>query len=370
MLCSRSFCLLCMMQSAETDMKKQNIMPWNVKGEIRYEEKQKDAYSIRTYDRSSFNHQYDQRNIRKIHHSRCSPGQRKGSKMGRKSGDQRKSLWGAYAGADSNTIVSNTDSSVTVKSSAAGTDVIAPGTRNSNSGLHITLNGTPEVSTRVYGTIKTQNIYLKKGEYGVMVEAHDVKAEDFANGGNEYYTETGGAYEKATGYMQGAAYYTLENAANIDANYYPVVYSGAKVTGSKTKDSLSEIGQNIANLLADSQPVTGSAGTGAEQGQTIYTVETDAAKIYAPGEDLADQLNNLSSTNITWEWEFEGDDGADTILGALIAGTSKVVVKDQDSNSYNKISVNEGTGLAAADNTILASVKTSFSIELTADQVD
>ena len=104
------------------------------------------------------------------------------------------SLYGdAYAGADSNTIVSNTDSSVTVKSSAAGTDVIAPGTRNSNSGLHITLNGTPEVSTRVYGTIKTQNIYLKKGEYGVMVEAHDVKAEDFANGGNEYYTETGGA---------------------------------------------------------------------------------------------------------------------------------------------------------------------------------
>ena len=179
--------------------------------------------------------------------------------------------------------------------------------------------------TRVYGTIKTQNIYLKKGEYGVMVEAHDVKAEDFANGGNEYYTETGGAYEKAKGYIQGVNYYTLENAANVDANYYPVVYSGAKVTGSKTKDSLSEIGQNIANLLADSQPVTGSAGTGAEQGQTIYTVETDAAKIYAPGEDLADQLNNLSSTNITWEWEFEGDDGADTILGALIAGTSMVL---------------------------------------------
>lgn len=185
------------------------------------------------------------------------------------------SLYGdAYAGADSNTIVSNTDSSVTVKSSAAGTDVIAPGTRNSNSGLHITLNGTPEVSTRVYGTIKTQNIYLKKGEYGVMVEAHDVKAEDFANGGNEYYTETGGAYEKAKGYTQGTGvtYYTLENVANVESNYYPVVYSGAKVTGSKTKDSLSEIGQNIANLLADSQPVTGSAGTGAEQGQTIYTV--------------------------------------------------------------------------------------------------
>ena len=252
--------------------------------------------------------------------------------------------------------------------------MIAPGTRNSNSGLHITLNGTPEVSTRVYGTIKTQNIYLKKGEYGVMVEAHDVKAEDFANGGNEYYTETGGAYEKAKGYTQGTGvtYYTLENVANVESNYYPVVYSGAKVTGSKTKDSLSEIGQNIANLLADSQPVTGSAGTGAEQGQTIYTVETDAAKIYAPGEDLADQLNNLSSTNITWEWEFEGDDGADTILGALIAGTSKVVVKDVLSGSYALVGVNETTGLATMSgvSSPIASVKTSFSIELTADQVD
>ena len=204
----------------------------------------------------------------------------------------------------------------------------------------------------------------------MMVEAHGLKAEDFANGGNEYYTEIGGVYERANGYTQGAIYYTLENAANVDANYYPVVYSGAKVTGSKAKDSLSEIGQNIANLLADSQPVTGSAGTGAEQGQTIYTVETDAAKIYAPGEDLADQLNNLSSTNITWEWEFEGDDGADTILGALIAGNSKVVVKDVTSGSYKLITVKESTGLAAVDNMPIASVKTSFSIELTADQVD
>ena len=32
-----------MMQSAETDMKKTEYMPWNVKGEIRYEEKQKDS---------------------------------------------------------------------------------------------------------------------------------------------------------------------------------------------------------------------------------------------------------------------------------------------------------------------------------------
>ena len=54
---------------------------------------------------------------------------------------------------------------------------------------------------------------------------------------------------------------------------------------------------------------------------------------------------------------------------ALIAGTSGCG-EGSGLKFHNKISVNEGTGLAAADNTILASVKTSFSIELTADQVD
>ena len=140
------------------------------------------------------------------------------------------SLYGdAYAGADSNTIVSNTDSSVTVKSSAAGTDVIAPGTRNSNSGLHITLNGTPEVSTRVYGTIKTQNIYLKKGEYGVMVEAHDVKAEDFANKSANFSNVT---FKVTDGYME-ITPVTEEVVVTIVGNNDSAVYDGTehKVTG-------------------------------------------------------------------------------------------------------------------------------------------
>ena len=46
------------------------------------------------------------------------------------------------------------------------------------------------------------------------------------------------------------------------------------------------------------------------------------------------------------------------------------VVKDVTSGSYKLITVKESTGLAAVDNMPIASVKTSFSIELTADQVD
>ena len=104
-----------MMQSAETDMKKTEYMPWNVKGEIRYEEKQKDAYSIRTYDRSSFNHQYDQRNIRKYTTADAAQDSARAAKWGVNLGISGSLYGDAYAGADSNTIVSNTDSSVTVK---------------------------------------------------------------------------------------------------------------------------------------------------------------------------------------------------------------------------------------------------------------
>ena len=45
-------------------------------------------------------------------------------------------------------------------------------------------------------------------------------------------------------------------------------------------------------------------------------------------------------------------------------------MKDVTSGSYKLITVKESTGLAAVDNMPIASVKTSFSIELTADQVD
>lgn len=273
----------------------------------------------------------------------------------------------AYGGADNNTIIANTANGATVKSSADG-NVVAPGTKNANSGLHITLNGTPEVSTKVYGTVKTQNIYLAKGTYGVMVEANHVTAEDFAAGKDKkYYTEANGTYAEVNSYVKGTTYYTLEDEVTLAAPYYPVIYTGAGVTkGTTTTDSLNAIGANIAKVLSNNTDVTPTS----ENGVNVYTVTTGTT--YAPNTDLTTALPNIAATNITWEWAFDGNDGADTILGDLIAGTgSKVVYKD--TSDYKAITVDNNTGLATAGTaakTTVASTKTSFAITLTVEQAD
>lgn len=283
----------------------------------------------------------------------------------------------AYDGAN-NTIVTS-GSTATVQSSSTGEKVVAPGTKNANSGLHITLNGKPEVSTKVYGTVKTQNIYLADGTYGVMVEANHVTAEDFAVGKDnaagkdkKYYTEANGTYAEANSYVSGTTYYTLEDEVTLAAPYYPVIYTGAGVTNGTTgADSLNEIGKNIAKML-NGTDVTPTK----EEGANVYTVATGTT--YAPNTDLATALPDIKAANITWEWGIGADDnanGADTILGNLLASTagtaSKVVYKD--TSDYKAITVAADTGLATAGtaaNITVASTKTSFDITLTVEQAD
>lgn len=280
----------------------------------------------------------------------------------------------AYDGAN-NTIVTS-GSTATVQSSSTGEKVVAPGTKNADSGLHITLNGKPEVSTKVYGTVKTQNIYLADGTYGVMVKTQNVTAEDFA-AGKKYYSKSGESYTETNSYATGTTYFTLEDEVTIDNTYYPVVYKGAGVTSGTTgADSLDAIGANIAKMLkgSDVAPVTAN-------GVSTYTVSIDDVTATIPNTDLAasdSALKDINSANITWEWSFSGNDGADTILGDLIAsnaGTvSNVVLKDSGSafNVYKPITVSAGTGLATVDGstTPVASTKTSFDITLTVEQAD
>ena len=286
-------------------------------------------------------------------------------------------LYGEAYDGTNNTIVTN-GSTATVQSSSAGEKVVAPGTKNANSGLHITLNGKPEVSTKVYGTVKTQNIYLATGEYGVMVKTQNVTAEDFA-AGKKYYTLDGTSYKETSALKpeQNVEYFTLEAVVNLNATYYPVVYKGAGVTSGTTgADSLDAIGANIAKMLkgSDVAPVTAN-------GVSTYTVSIDDVTATIPNTDLAasdSALKDINSANITWEWSFSGNDGADTILGDLIAshaGTvSNVVLKDSGSafNVYKPITVSAGTGLATVDGstTPVASTKTSFDITLTVEQAD
>lgn len=280
----------------------------------------------------------------------------------------------AYDGAN-NTIVTS-GSTATVQSSSTGEKVVAPGTKNANSGLHITLNGKPEVSTKVYGTVKTQNIYLADGTYGVMVKTQNVTAEDFA-AGKKYYSKSGESYTETNSYATGTTYFTLEDEVTIDNTYYPVVYKGAGVTSGTTgEDSLDAIGANIAKMLkgSDVAPVTAN-------GVSTYTVSIDDVTATIPNTDLAasgSALKDINSANITWEWSFSGNDGADTILGDLIASNSgtvsNVVLKDSGSafNVYKPITVSAGTGLATVDGstTPVASTKTSFAITLTVEQAD
>lgn len=111
-------------------MKKTEYMPWNVKGEIRYEEKQKDAYSLRTYDRSSLTTSMISGTFAKYTTADAAQDSARAAKWGVNLGISGSLYGDAYAGADSNTIVSNTDSSVTVKSSAGRNRCDSPqGTR-------------------------------------------------------------------------------------------------------------------------------------------------------------------------------------------------------------------------------------------------
>lgn len=280
-------------------------------------------------------------------------------------------LYGEAYDGTNNTIVTS-GSTATVQSSSAGEKVVAPGTKNADSGLHITLNGKPEVSTKVYGTVKTQNIYLATGEYGVMVKTQNVTAEDFA-AGKKYYTLDGTSYKETSALKPGqnVEYFTLEDVVNLNATYYPVVYNGAGVTGTNNEDSLSKIGASVAEMLKGSAV---SAAVPGIDGVSTYEIAGDIAKVYEPNTNLATTLNNMAATNITWEWSFSGNNEADTILGDLIAsnaGTASNVVY-KDTSDYKSITVDGNTGLATVDGstTPVASTKTSFDITLTVEQAD
>ena len=280
------------------------------------------------------------------------------------------SLYGKkYSAKTANTATTDSSGATVISENGATDKIVAPGTKN-DGGLYVTLSGTPEVSTKVYGTITTQNIYLAVGEYGVMVKASGITAENFANG--TYYKLSSDKYVQATAADVAGDLYTVEDTVSVaDKPYYPVVYAGAGYTsGGITADSLSQIGANMAGMLKGS---TVAVGTAAADGTTKYEISYDEAKEYAPNTDLANALSDLQAANISWKWEFEQNkDEADTILGDLIAANadaaSNVVVKGTD--GYYPITVAAGTGLATGNGNTVASVKTSFNISLSVTQVD
>ena len=265
-------------------------------------------------------------------------------------------------------------------------NVVAPGTNSKANKFAFGINGTPEVDSQTTIKVRAQNIYLSKGEYGVMVplatgvvteenfkdladitenNAH-VAVEAKQYNGLWVKDDVTKEYKRATTYQDGETYYTLEDYVDNDAIYYPVVYAmagGATTTvpdtdnrndgpANKDVDTIKEVVKNIFNAVkatagnsiswANDDTVT----TGGDP--TVYTA-TVKSDVIENNKDLA-TVFDLAQQSISWNWEFEDvesdfnameenattnpygideQDKLDTILGNLMAKR----VDDKNSSS-------------------------------------
>lgn len=260
---------------------------------------------------------------------------------------------------------------ISVQSNADGKNVVAPGTKNDGTGFTFSLNGKPEVSSKVSAVIKTQNVFLKGGTYGVMVEVKKgvVTSENFNKLNEEgLYIKSGTAYSKAANYDENATYYTLEDYVQFSDDYYPVVYTLTGATASSgtcTEDTLDKAAATIAKAI-------NATASGSKDPNTTITTYTVTSDTYIPNTELTSTVL-LGDEKLTWEWAFDNDgcgvdtDGktagnfckADTILGNLQAGTLT-----------NGEVVKVGTEIKAPVAYTDYCLNTQFSIDITVTQVD
>lgn len=219
-----------------------------------------------------------------------------------------------YAAASSNEISAEYKGSVDSNLKGTGDRVAAPGTQNST-GVTISVSGTPETANKVTFTndnSKNQDIWLRKGMYGTMVRAQGVTADNF-NKSTYYVKDSKGNYVRAESFSAdaGVTYYTVKDAIFLSNDYYPLVW-------------------------------TVTAGTGGNGESNEFR------SVKAMADNLSTNLNSNNSSlsvidksyRITWKWKYDqGNDGADTILGNIIANDEKAVaVKTNDSSAtYNTL---------------------------------
>lgn len=195
--------------------------------------------------------------------------------------------------------------------SLAGDNVVAPGTKN-DTGFQVKLTGTPEVAYDVTAETNAgtnQDIYLKAGSYGVMVEVFGHNTDTDLT---DLYVKAATGYEKANpgAYSATEHYYALHDVCVLANDYYPLLWTVEKA--------------------------------GADAGSSVaakYTKTGDMADALVAALSAADgDANNLleATYTITWEWKYESsklNNAADTILGNIAAGKAVVKAKD-DGASY------------------------------------
>jgi hypothetical protein len=284
-----------------------------------------------------------------------------------------------------------TDNGVSVRASAnTESELVAPGTK-SNGGLSIKLNGKPEVDYQLWVTMKTDNVFLQAGNYGVLVavDAGTVNEENWSELKGQLYAEVADGYKLVAtdaNFDVNATYYTLEDYVENTADYYPVIYNikGAAndlVTDNKdadkTDDTLEEIALSIATQLKGAE-LTSSEKI-ATDGQVTENTYVFKSVVYDTNKDLADL--KISDLNLDWFWTFTDvagaqdpvtgevtnagdaadlDDKLDTILGNLHNGSTAKVVMD-DNNDGVFASPVEGTDY---------NLETAFELDITVNQID
>ena len=277
----------------------------------------------------------------------------------------RVAKWGITASASgtlfgkayTDTIVAQDANGITVKANesvAQSENVVAPGTQN-DVGFWVILEGTPEVAYKVTSAFDDNNhsIYLAEGSYGKMVPVSGVNnATDISS----FYTLENGEYKLVSGnFDANTVYYQLLNATDVTDTYAPIEWT---VTIHDT-------------TVADHSNCACPAHT-----STVYPNNTDYDALLGAYMNKEGDVNEAVDTMLqfTWKWDFDGNDGADTILGDLIAGETNIVMFDATNNVYVPVTVNaanaDGEILAVAGGAEVACLHVHFGYSVRVEQVD
>lgn len=219
------------------------------------------------------------------------------------------------------------------------TTIVAPGTE-SDKGMTLSVKGDPEVAYTVAyadeGTIQT--IWLKTGNYATLVKTEEVTADNFAG----YYYVSGGSYKVAAG---------TEDFATLGSEWYEI-HDKVTVTENST-------GKGTYNPIE--WTITDNATSNTTKYREASAVAT-ALKGYFTASGAANAEIDKNYT-VTWKWEFDqGQNGADTVLGNLMA--------DTDSDNYVVVNTNDDYKTCAKVDAAGYNLNISFGAKITATQVD
>lgn len=249
---------------------------------------------------------------------------------------------------DTATVYDSNNDTVTVNASA---NVVAPGTKGGTIDLSLFGKADVDASISVGSTVadenvKTNDVFLAKGTYAVMVKVENVDSYDFAalKADHALYTLSNSTYSPAASYVTGTTtYYYADSIATVTENdgYYPVVYT---LTNNNDLNDTHEF-TKVSALVSAIQ-------TAFDNGQIIQASQ-DTDKDY--------------DYSVSWAWDFDvtddATDPADTILGYLAYNvnntTDPVTVVKLSENNY--VSVVSGTDY---------NLSTNFNISITVEQVD